>query len=151
VGKVASSLLLAAIQFALLFGVGGTLLGLHVRGSWLEVIAVAVAFSLFLVATGLAITAVCRSVMQANAFAYVGMVLFSCLAGALVPESTLPSWAKVISPAVPSYWAMRGYRDAILGRAPIILPVVVLLGFAISLTLLATLRLRFDERKIGFS
>ena len=105
----------------------------------------------FLVATGLAITAICRSVMQANAFAYVGMVLFSCLAGALVPESTLPSWAKVISPAVPSYWAMRGYRDAILGRASIILPVVVLLGFAIALTLLATLRLRFDERKIGFS
>jgi ABC-2 type transport system permease protein len=150
-GKVASSLLLAAIQFALLFGVGGVLLGLHVRGSWLAIMAVAVAFSLFLVATGLAITAVCRSVMQANAFAYIGMVLFSCLAGALVPESTLPSWAKTISPAIPSYWAMRGYRDAILGHASVVLPVVVLLGFAVCLAVLATMRLRFDETKIGFS
>jgi ABC-2 type transport system permease protein len=151
IGKVASSLLLAAVQFVLLFGLGGVLLGLHVHGSWLQIVAVAAAFSLFLVAAGLAVTAVCRSVMQANAIAYVGMVLFSCLAGALVPESSLPHWAKVISPAVPSYWAMRGYRGAVLGQGTVLLPVVVLLAFAIVLTVLATLRMRFDETKIGFS
>jgi ABC-2 type transport system permease protein len=150
-GKVSASLLLAALQFLLLFGVGGILFGLHVRGSWLALAAVAIAFGVFLVAAGLAVTAICRTVMQANTIAYLGTVLFSCLAGALVPESSLPQWAKAISPAIPSYWAMRGYRLTVLGKGTVALPVAVLLVYAVALAVVATLRMRFDDTKVGFA
>jgi ABC-2 type transport system permease protein len=150
-GKLAASLLLAATQFLVLFGLGGALFGLRVRGSWLALVAVAVAFSLFLVAAGVAVAAICRTVMQANTVAYVGTVLFSCLAGALVPESSLPHWAKAISPAIPSYWAMRGYRLAVLGHGTVVTPVVVLLAYAIALSTVAAVRMRFDETKVGFA
>ncbi len=151
VGKVTASLLLASVQFLLLFGLGGLLFGLRVRGSWPAIVAVAIAFSLFLVAAGLAVTAVCRTVMQANTIAYVGTVLFSCLAGALVPESSLPHWAKAISPAIPSYWAMHGYKLAVLGGGSVALPVAVLLAYAAALATFATVRMRFEETKVGFA
>jgi ABC-2 type transport system permease protein len=151
-GKVVVPMLMAACQFALLFGLGSLLLGLHLAGSWLALSLVAVAFSLFLIALGLAVTAVCKTVMQANAVTYVGGVLLACLGGALVPYSTLPGWAKAISPAVPHYWAMRGYQDVILGRGGgIALPVAMLLAFAAVLGLLAAWRMRFEDTKTGFA
>jgi ABC-2 type transport system permease protein len=149
IGKTLASLLLATAQFVLLFGLGGTLMGLRVRGSWFEIVAVAVAFSVCLVAGGLAITAVCRTVIQASTVVYVGAVLFSCLAGALVPESTLPPWTRVIRAAIPSYWAMRGYRLAIIGQGGVVLSVLMLVAFAGVFAIVAVLRMSFDETKTG--
>lgn len=151
-GKAAGSLVLALLQFTLVFGLGSLLMGLDVRGSWIQILLVGVAFGLFVVAAGLAVTAVCRTVMQSNAIAYLGTVVLSCLAGALVPRSVLPGWAATIAPAVPSYWAMRGYRDAILGDGRgVLAPVAVLLAFALALSAVAVWRLRFDETKTGFA
>src|ERR1700712_4287025 len=62
-GKTIAPLIQASVQFALLFGVGGLLIGLQVHGSWLALMAVGGAFSFYLVATGLAITAICRTFM----------------------------------------------------------------------------------------
>ena len=60
------------------------------------------------------VTAICRTAQQANAFAYVGMVLFGAIGGALVPFSVLPRWAQTVAPVTPTYWAMRGFRSVIL-------------------------------------
>lgn len=150
-GKMGACLLLAVVQLALLFGIGGIIFGLHVRGSWVEIGVVGASFSICLIAIGLVISVVCTSVMQANAFTYVGMVLFSCMAGALVPASSLPHWAKVLGPAVPSYWAMRGYRYALLGKPGVGASVAVLLGLAATLLAIAAARMRVDERKRGFA
>lgn len=150
-GKATGALALALFQFVVVFGIGSLLMGLDVRGSWAQIAAVGAAFALALVAIGLAVAALCRTVMQSNTIAYVGAVVFSCLGGALVPASLLPGWADAIAPAVPSYWAMRGYRDAILGEGGGWLPVAVLLAFALVFTLLAMLRMRFDEDKTGFA
>jgi ABC-2 type transport system permease protein len=151
-GKIALPLALATAQFALLFGVGAWLLDLRVLGSWLELVMVGIAFGLALVALGLAVTAVCKTVMQANAVVYVGGLLLSCLGGALVPHSTLPGWGRALSPFVPHYWAMRGYQNAILDRGGgVALPVVVLLLFATLFTAVAVWKLRFEDIKTGFA
>jgi ABC-2 type transport system permease protein len=151
-GKIVVPLFEAGIQFLVLFGLGGILLGLHVRGPWVQLPMVAFAFSLCLVALGLAVTAVCRSVMQVNAIINISALLFACLGGALVPESLLPHWAKVLSPAVPSYWAMKGFRRTILDESGgELMPIAVLLGFAAAFALIAVWRLRFDQQKTGFS
>ncbi|HMJ01336.1 MAG TPA: ABC transporter permease [Conexibacter sp.] len=151
-GKALGSLALAALQFVLVCGLGSVLMGLDVRGSWAGVVLVGAAFGLFVVAAGLAVTAVCRTVMQANAIAYLGTLVLSCLGGALVPATLLPGWAQTIGPAVPSWWAMRGYRAAILGgtgRAAA--AAAVLVGCALALALVAAWRMRFDETKTGFA
>lgn len=150
-GKIAVPLLQAMGQFALLFGVGALCLGLTVHGSWGSLVAVGTAYSLFLVAMGLAVTAICKTYMQANAVTNVGALFIAGLGGALVPHALLPSWAQVLSPIVPSYWAMSGYREAILGYGHPLVSVAVLLAFAIACLVLAVLRFRLDETKIAWA
>lgn len=151
IGKMVTPLLQLVAQFWLLFGIGGLLMGLHVKGSWLALCAVGAAFGLYLVTTGLAVTALCRTVMQANAVASTGSLLLAGLAGALVPFSLLPAWAQDIAPAVPTYWAMQGYKHVIFGEgSSIVTPVAVLLGFSLLSALVASVRFRVADRKVGF-
>jgi ABC-2 type transport system permease protein len=150
-GKTVLPLLQAAGQFVFLFGLGALLLDLQVRGSWGQLILVATAFGLFLIALGFAITAVCRTAIQASAIAYIGGLAGACIGGALMPYSTLPPWAQAIAPAFPHYWAMRGYRNAILDQGEsVLLPLVMLLFFAAVFAGIAAWRLRFDDVKAGF-
>lgn len=149
-GKMLIPLAQAVAQFVVLFGLGGLLMGLHVRGSWLGMFAIAMVFGVYLVATGLAITALCKTIVQANAVVNVGALLLGGLAGALVPYSLLPGWAQTIAPAVPSYWAMQGYKDGIFGGgASVVIPILVLLGFAAASTLTALVCFRFEDEKGG--
>jgi len=148
-GKMVTPLVEFTVQFVLLFGLAGLLMDLHVRGSWLELCAVGCAFAVFLVATGVAVTAVCRTYMQATATVTAGALVMAGFAGALVPFALLPPWAQAISPLVPSYWAMQGYKHAIFGGKPVVLPVLALLGFSLLSALVAAARFRFEDQKLG--
>lgn len=148
-GKMAVPLLQALAQFALLFGLGVLFLGLSVRGSWGSLVAIGTAYSLFLVAMGLAVTAICKTYMQANAVTNVGALFIAGLGGALVPHALLPSWARVLSPAAPTYWTMSGYREAILGYGHPLVSVAVLLIFATVCVVFAALRFRLDDTKVA--
>jgi ABC-2 type transport system permease protein len=115
---------------------------------------IVVALALSLALLGVAVTAVCRTAQQANAFAIVGMVLFGAIGGALVPFDVLPDWAQVIAPVTPTYWAMDGFNAVILdgeGIGAVAAPVGALLGMAALFTVIALRRLRFDEQKIGWA
>lgn len=148
-GKVVTPLVEATLQFVLLFGFAGLLMDLHVRGSWLGLGAVGCAFAIFLVTTGIAVAGVCRTYMQANAAVTAGALVMAGFAGALVPYALLPPWAQSISPLVPSYWAMQGYKHAIFGGDTVLLPVLLLLGFSLLSALVAGARFRLDDPKIG--
>lgn len=150
-GKLAVPYLQALIQFALVFGLGALLLGLTVRGSWLEVVGVGMSYSLFLVLLGVLVTAICRSYVQVYAVTYVGALLFASFGGALVPHGLLPPWAQALSPLIPSYWAMDGYKAAIMGGEGALTAIVVLLGFSLAVGVAAVLRLRVDETKIAWA
>ena len=150
-GKVAVPYLQALIQFALVLGLGGLLLGMTVRGSWLAMTGVGMAYSLFLVMLGVLVTAVCRTYVQVYMVTYVGALLFAGFAGALVPHGLLPSWAQTLSPLVPSYWAMDGYRTAIAGGDGALTAIAVLLGFSLAVGTAAMLLLRADEAKTAWA
>ena len=68
VGKLLPSLLIVVLQMGVLFGLGGPLFGLRVRGSIVGFVLVGLAYALFLVAFGVALTSVCRTVNQMNTF-----------------------------------------------------------------------------------
>lgn len=153
-GKVVVPLATLLTQMAVLFGVGGLLFGLHVRGSMLGMILVIASLAICLVSLGAVLLAVCRSVVQLNAATNVGTMFFAGLGGAITPLSVLPAWARSIAPITPSYWAMRGFRSVTLangGLGSVALPIAVLLLMALGFAILAGLRFRAEETKISWA
>jgi ABC-2 type transport system permease protein len=153
-GKIVVPLATLLLQLGVLFGIGGLLFGLHVRGSMLGMILVIGALAVCLVSLGALLLAVCRSVMQLNAATNIGTMVFAGLGGAITPLSVLPAWARTIAPITPSYWAMRGFRSVTLTNGDlgsVALPILVLLSFAAGFAILAGLRFRAEETKISWA
>jgi ABC-2 type transport system permease protein len=153
-GKIVLPLLTLALQLTVLFGIGGPLFSLRVRGSYFGIVVVAGALALALVGLGLMLLALCRTVMQLNAVTNLGAVLFAGLGGAVAPISSLPRWAAAIAPATPTYWAMRGFRSVIIdgqGVGAVALPTGVLLGFAVVFVGVAGTRFRYEETKVSWA
>lgn len=154
IGKMAVPMLTLLIQLGVLFGVGGALFGLHVRGTLLGLILLIGALAVCLVSLGALLLAVCRTVMQLNAATNLGTMVFAGLGGAITPLSVLPRWARVIAPATPSYWAMRGFRSVTIsdgGLSSVVLPIGVLIAFGVGFAALAALRFRMEETKISWA
>ncbi len=154
VGKAITPLVVSAVQLFVLFGLGGLLFGLRVRGAILGLVLVGASLGICLVAFGFLLTAVCRTIMQLNAVANIGALVFAGIGGALTPLSTLPGWARAVAPATPSYWAMRGFRSIILDGASVgavLLPCAILLLFGVGFGLVAARRFRFAETKTSWA
>ena len=154
VGKSIPRVAMAIGQFVVILAAGVLLFGLDVRGPAYALVPLVLAFALCLVVLGVAVTAVCRTAQQAQAFAIVGMVLFGAIGGALVPFDVLPEWARAVAPATPTYWAMRGFESVILdgdGLDGVAAPVGALLAMMLVFAVIALRRLRFDEAKVGWA
>ena len=152
-GKAIPRVAMVVTQLFVVLATGVLVFDLNIRGSALALVPLILVFSLTLVLLGVAVTAVCRSAQQANAFAYVGMVVFGAIGGALVPFSTLPGWARTIAPVTPTYWAMRGFRSVILdgaGMGAMVKPIAALGAMGVLFALVALRRLRFDEAKTAW-
>jgi len=153
VGKSVPRVAMSLAQFAVIFATGVWLFDLDISGNALALFPLVTAFAICLVLLGVAVTAICRTAQQAQAFAIAGMVLFGAVGGALVPFDVLPGWAKTIAPATPTYWAMRGFRSVILDNQSfggIAAPVAILAAMGLAFALAALRRLRFEEHKIGW-
>jgi ABC-2 type transport system permease protein len=153
-GKAAPRVAMGIAQFVVVMVAGFVLFDLHVRGEVYALAPLVIAFSLCLVLLGVTATALCRTAQQASAFAYLGMVLFGAIGGALVPFAVLPAWAQAAAPITPTYWAMRGMRSVILdgrGITGVALPATVLLAMTVVCTIVALGRLRFDDAKVGLA
>lgn len=151
VGKVVPSVTVTVVQLLLLFVLGGPLFGLEVTGSWTALVLLIVVLAASLSAFGMLVTAVCRTMNQLNAVGGVGGMALALLGGAWVPVETMPGWANAVAPALPTYWAMKGFRDVILeggGLAAVAVPSLLLLGFGILFTLLTAWKFRFEDTKV---
>jgi ABC-2 type transport system permease protein len=152
-GKALPRIALGIAQLIVIFATGVLLFGLEIKGSVWALVPIVVALSVALSLLGVAVTAICRTAQQANAFAIAGMVLVGAIGGALVPFDVLPDWAQWISPVTPTYWAMDGFEAVILdgdGMSAAVAPAGVLLGMGAAFTALALWRLRFDQPKVGW-
>lgn len=150
-GKILTPVLSSVLQLTVLFGVGAPLYGLTVQGSVWALIPVSLALAVCLTMLGLALAAVCRTVMQLNSIVNVGTILMGGLGGALTPLATLPGWAQAIAPAVPSYWAMKGYQAVIIGGGgvgDVTSSVGMLLVFSVVFGVIARIFFRVDDAKV---
>lgn len=133
IGKLVSPLLVGVVQLVVLFGCGALLFDLRLEGSLAGPVLVGAALVLCFAALAMAFVAGCRTLLQVNAFANVGALVFAGLGGAFSPLSALPGWARRVAPATPHYWAMRGFRSFTLDHAGLgafLAPTAMLLGFA---------------------
>lgn len=139
-----------AVQLCVYFVVGGQITGLDVRGSILALILVAAVMEITVMCIGLLLIAACRTIMQLNAIANLGAILFAGLGGSLAPISSTPGWVQAIAHATPGYWAMEGFSKVIIfggGLAGVLVPVLVQLAFATAAAVTAWRRFRADEAK----
>jgi ABC-2 type transport system permease protein len=153
-GKSIPRVAMVMLQFLVVLGVGVVAFDLHIKGNALALVPLVFTFSIALVLLGVAVTAICRTAQQANSFAYVGMILFGAIGGALVPFSTLPQWARTVAPVTPTYWAMRGFHSVILdgqGLGATAAPVGALGAMTLAFALVSLRRLRFDEKKTAWT
>lgn len=138
-----------------LFAAGLLFLDLEFNGgSPLAVLLVVVAYAACLIALMLLATATFRTVQQVNGLGNVGAMVMGGLGGALVPIEQLPGWARAVAPITPPYWAMKAHREVFLEQGGVIdvLPAVtVLIGAALVLAFLASIRFRVDETKEFFA
>lgn len=149
-GKVVVPLATLAFQFTVLFAAGRLAFGLELNGSYLALALVAACFAICLSSFGLALLAVCHSITQINAIANLGGLVMAGLGGAMVPTELLPVWAQQLGPATPTFWAMRGFRTAILdggGVTDVLAPASALLLFTAAFLLVARLRFRVEDAK----
>ncbi|WP_030857678.1 ABC transporter permease [Streptomyces sp. NRRL S-37] len=152
--RVVVPLAAAVLQLAVIFGAGGALFGLRVTGSCLALVVVALPLALCVVMVGMALVALCRTISQLSVIANLLALVFAGLGGALTPQSAMPDWAEPFAPAVPSYWAMRGFNEVILrggGVADVLLPAGVLCAFTAGLTVVTLVFFRADHRKLSWS
>ena len=137
----------------MIFAVGVPLFRMHSQGPLLALVPLVAAFASCLVMLGVMVTALSRTVQQANALAFGGLVLFGALGGALVPIQVLPEWARTIAPATPTYWVMRGFQSVILdghGVVSVVLPCCVLVGMGVVFAAVSLGRFRFTDEKVSF-
>jgi len=152
-GKATPRIAMVVAQLLVVLGAGVLLFGLHFRGDAIALLPLILVFAVTLVLLGVAITSLAHSAQQASAIAFVGMVLFGAIGGALVPLSVLPHWAKPFAPVTPTYWAMRGFNSVILdgrGWGAMVAPVATLGVMSLAFTAVALRKLRFDADKEVF-
>jgi ABC-2 type transport system permease protein len=153
VAKALPLLAVSSAQFLVIFAISVPLFDLHSRGPLGALVPLVIAFATCLVMLGVMITALCRTIQQANALAFGGIVLFGALGGALVPLEVLPQWARAVAPVTPTYWVMRGFRSVILdghGFTAVILPVAMLIGMSVVFAAVSLARFRFTDTKVSF-
>jgi len=142
VAKAVPALGFLVSQQVVVMGAGVLFLGLRVPDAGLLAAAVG-AWVLMLLALGLALATVVRSVAELAAVQDVGGLVLTGLGGALVPLSLLPAWARHVAPVSPGYWGVRGMTAALVADpSGVWRSVAVLLAIAAVAFVIAVRRVR---------
>ncbi len=150
IGKIVPTVTVTITQLGLLFLLGGPLFGFRVEGSIVAIVAIIVVLALSLSAFGMLITAVSRTMQQLNAVGSVGAFGMAMLGGSWVPVEQMPGWAQAVAPAMPTYWAMKGFRWVVLegkGLGDVVGVLLALAAFGLAFAILAAWRFRFEDAK----
>lgn len=150
IGKVLPGFVIIAVQMTLLFTVASLLLGLTSAGPIASLFVILIPYVLVVLSVTLALVSVCRTFNQIDAGGNVSTMLFATLGGCFVPVAILPSWARAVSPATPTYWATKAARSVILegkGVSAVLAPAGILLLFALAFAAVAATNFRFTDIK----
>jgi ABC-2 type transport system permease protein len=155
-GKALATAGIAFLQVLVTFAFGYFVFDVRIGGSFAGFLLLAAAISLLAAATGLLVAALGGTEARARSLSILAILAVAMLGGLWLPAFLLPGWARDLSAALPTSWAMSGF-DAATWQGRSFLEMLPALGavsaFAAGFLALASLRLMFLEssRRRGFA
>lgn len=146
--RIAVSIAIAVVQTAIFLGVGVGLFGLKLSGAWPMIIPLIIAGTLAFMAIGLLAGAVSKTEEAAVGIANFVVLPMAFLSGSFFPLDDAPSWIKTISEVLPLKHLNNGMMDTMVrgeGAGAALVPLAILLGFAIVVTAIASRLFRWDS------
>jgi ABC-2 type transport system permease protein len=147
-GKAASGTIIALMSLLVSFGFAMIVFKVRIQGSLIGFLAVATACAIMASTFGLLIASIGKTPNATRGVAILSVLMMVMLGGAWVPTFVFPAWLQRVTIVVPARWAVDGL-DAMtwrgLGASHAVIPVAVLLGFAVIFSVLTLARFRWDE------
>lgn len=147
--RITVSLLIALVQLAVFLLIATTpYFGLKLTHWWWMAIPIVIAGALTFLSIGLLAGSITKTEQAATALANLIILPMAFLGGAFVPLAFAPAWIQKVSYVMPLRYLVTGTADVMArgdGPSAAVLPIVVLLGIAAVLTLVAVRLFRWDE------
>jgi len=146
--RVAVSIAIAIVQAAIFLGVGIALFGLRLTGSWPMIIPLLVCGTLAFMAIGLLAGAVAKSEEAAVGIANFVVLPMAFLSGSFFPLDGAPGYVTAISKVLPLKHLNDGMLDTMVrgeGPSSALVPMGILLAFAVVVTAVASRLFRWDD------
>lgn len=146
--RVAVSIAIAMVQAVIFLGVGILLFGLRLTGSWPMIVPLLVCGTLAFMAIGLLAGAVAKSEEAAVGIANFVVLPMAFLSGSFFPLDGAPGYVRAISTVLPLKHLNDGMLDTMVrgeGPSSALVPMAILLGFAVVVTAIAARLFRWDD------
>ncbi len=142
------SIVIAMIQTAIFVGVAMAIFGLKLTGYWWMAIPLIICGTLAFMAIGLLAGAISKTAEAASGLANLIILPMAFLSGSFIPLDGAPSWLTTVSKFLPLGHLNSGMLDVMVrGQGPgaAVQPMLVLLGFAVVVGLIATRLFRWED------
>ena len=147
-GKAASGTLISLMTLLVSFGFAMVVFKVRIQGSAIGFLAVALSCAIMASTFGLLIASIGKTPNATRGVAILSVLMMVMLGGAWVPTFIFPAWLQRLTVVIPARWAVDGL-DAMtwrgLGLSQAVLPVTVLLGFAVLFAALTLAWFRWEE------
>ncbi len=138
----------ALVQMAVFLAVGVGLFGLKLTGNWWMAIPLVLCATLTFMAIGLIAGAVSKTSEAASGLANVIILPMAFLSGSFIPLDQAPSWLQTVSKFLPLGQLNKGMLDVMVrgdGPGAALMPMAVLLSFAVVFGLIAARLFRWED------
>lgn len=145
--RVAVTLVVALGQLAIFLGLGAAAFGLQLTGSWWMAVPLIVVGTLCFMALGLLAGALAKTTEGAVNLANFLVLPMAFLSGSFFPLDGTPAWLRRLSDLLPLKHLNTGMLDVMVrgeGPGAAVVPLLVLAGFAVVVTLLAARLFRWE-------
>lgn len=152
VGKAGPLIVVVLAQMAVVFLASAWLFDYRVTGSIAALAMLMVGIACCVVALGVLVVALLRTLDQAMVVGNMGGMVMAGFGGALAPTSTLPRWAQEVAHVTPTYWGIDGLRAVSLdgaGIADVVPALAVIAAFCVACVAIAALKFRPTDTKVG--
>lgn len=151
VARVATQLIVAVAQSAVLLGVGRVLFDVSVSGNLFSLGFMVIMGSLAFLAIGFMISGLARNQEIADSLTNAISFPMMFLGGVFFPVDTAPAWLKPITHVIPLTYLATGLRDIMLRSQSLVdvwLPVVVMMATTVVALTLAVRFFRWEARAV---
>lgn len=145
--RVGVSILIALVQMVIFVALAVGLFGLQLRGSWWMAVPLVLCGTLAFLAIGLFAGSVTKTSEGASALANLVILPMAFLSGSFIPLDVAPPWLQTVSHVFPLRYLNQGMLDVMVrGQGPgaAVVPMLVMLAFALVIGLVATRVFRWE-------